>query len=89
MWWGNGEPAGQIVDGEIRMGAEHQVWTPPPTQEQRVAEQFTSLEQENKRLMAELEAIKAEKKNQKSQLHPKASLTLGAQPLCIKTGALI
>ena len=62
LWFENREPAGRLTEkGEPVTGAKHEVWNPPMTMDASVGMSNKVLEQENKKLMAELAAIKQEK----------------------------
>lgn len=61
LWWANREPAGRLnANGEPVMGVEHETYVPAIPEEEKLSMHAASLEQENKRLMAELTAIKKE-----------------------------
>ena len=62
LWFENREPAGRLSEkGEPITGAEHIVWNPPVTMDATVGQANKVLEQENKKLMAELASIKQER----------------------------
>jgi len=62
LWYENREPAGRLSEsGEPVIGAKHEDFEPPMTADEQLAIQQMSLEQENRRLQAELTAIKKER----------------------------
>lgn len=63
LWYKNGEEAGRAGDsGKVNPKAAHEVWERPLSADEKEAQKYSQLEQENKKLLLELEEVKREQK---------------------------
>lgn len=70
LWWENRTFAGRLDErGRPVRGKAHEKYAPPLTMDQKIAQHNMVLEQENKKLAAELQEIKQERALDES--HPK------------------
>lgn len=69
LWWENRTFAGALNEkGRPVRGAKHMPYTPPLTQDERIAQANMVLEKENKRLALEVEQLRRER--ELSNTHP-------------------
>ena len=71
--------AGRFEKGLVVLGAEHKEWAVPLTEDEQISRKYAQTEQENQRLMRELEEIKAERKLS-DESKPKPKIQSEAKP---------
>lgn len=65
LWFLNGEPAGQVIDGKVKSGEPHHEWTAPGELEKQGI--FAEKDKRIASLEAELRAIKQEKEKKAAE----------------------
>jgi hypothetical protein len=61
LWWESREFCGRWEDGKAVVGKAHVAFKPPLTEDEALAKHVAGVEDQNKKLLAELEAIKKER----------------------------